>query len=269
MSRRFELAVLGSPVTHSKSPLMHNAGLKALGLSGRYLAIEVDTAGMSEMADRVRSGALDGANITMPHKGTAARLSDVLTESASRSGSVNTWLVAADRLVGDSTDVAGVRDVMGRRGMEADEVLILGNGGAASAAVIACESRNVWVSGRSSERTQGLIDRLDVNARACEWGRGVPGATVINATPIGMHGESLDSQVLEQAAAIFDMTYGAVASPAVKFALANGLACADGIDLLAAQAERSFELWTGTRPPVGLFERVARNVSSPSDEPPI
>ncbi len=269
MTRRLEFAVLGSPVAHSKSPLMHNAGLKALGLSGRYVAIDVDTAGMSEMATRVRSGVLHGANITMPHKGTAARLSDVLTEPARRSGSVNTWLEEGGHLIGDSTDVAGIRDVMVSRKMESDEVLILGNGGAASAAVIACESRDVWISGRSMERTQHLIDRLDVAARACQWGSGVPGATVINATPIGMRGESLDPQVLEQAAAIFDMTYGAEASPAVDFALANRLPLADGIDLLAAQAEHSFQLWTGTKPPLGLFEQVARNVSSPSDEAPI
>ena len=82
MSKRYDLAVLGSPVGHSRSPAMHEAGLAAAGLSGSYVAIEVDEAGMSVQAERLRRSQLHGANITMPHKRTAARLADVLTPGA-------------------------------------------------------------------------------------------------------------------------------------------------------------------------------------------
>ena len=269
MTEPLAFVVLGSPVGHSRSPMMHNAGLRALGLSGRYEAVDTDLTGLREHADLIRSGVLRGANITMPHKRSAARLSDVLTERARRSDSVNTWLLADGQLLGDSTDVPGIVDVMTRHEMTSESVLILGTGGAAAAAVIACESRDVWVSGRSSEKAKSLVDRLDVDARICEWGDGVDGATVLNATPVGMHGESLDSSVLANSAAVFDMTYGPQVSPAIAHAIAARVPYADGIHLLAAQAERSFELWTGRTPPVGLFEQVARNVSRPPDRAPI
>ncbi len=269
MSRRYELAVLGSPVSHSRSPVMHRAGLAAVGLAGSYVAIEVDEVGMTVQAGRLRRSELHGANITMPHKRTAARLADVLTTTAARAGAVNTWFMVGDELVGESTDVHGVREVFSRRALPTESILVLGSGGAAAAALVACAGHRIAISARSARKAAALLERTGVDARLIDWGIGLTGATVVNATPIGMHGDALPEPVISQAAAMFDMTYGDVPSPALSATQAEGRPIADGIDLLAAQAEESFRIWTGVQPPDGLFETVARNVSRPPPTPPI
>ncbi len=269
MTVEFELAVLGSPVSHSLSPVMHTAGLRALGLPGRYIAVEVDEAGMRRHAELIRSEVMTGANITMPHKRVAARLSDVLTETAERAGAVNTWYHRDGRLCGHTTDVHGVREVIARRSLPTSSILILGSGGAAASALVACDGMEVNVSARSDEKATRLVEGSGVEARVMKWGVPVPGALVVNATPIGMYGELLPHDVVVGASGLFDMTYGTVPSPALLEARRNGVPTADGIDLLAAQAEESFHIWTGRRPPEGLFEEVARNASRTANASPI
>ena len=269
MSKRYDLAVLGSPVGHSRSPAMHEAGLAAAGLSGSYVATEVDEAGMSVQAERLRRSQLHGANITMPHKRTAARLADVLTPTAARACSVNTWYMDGDDLVGETTDVHGVRVVFSRRALPSEQILVLGSGGAAAAALVACDGHPVAISARSERKAAALLERTGVEAHILDWGSGLRGATVVNATPIGMRGEHLPEPVVDQAVAFFDMTYGSEVSPALAATRAEGRPSADGIDLLAAQAEESFRIWTGIQPPEGLFESVARNVSSRPRTSPI
>jgi shikimate dehydrogenase len=269
MSERYDLAVLGDPVGHSRSPAMHEAGLVAAGLSGTYVAIQVDEAGMAFQAERLRCLELHGANITMPHKRIAARLADVLTPTAARAGAVNTWYMVGDDLIGESTDVHGVRQVFSRRSLPIESILVLGSGGAAAAALVACDGYQITISARSESKATALLEQTGVEAHIVEWGTGVSGATVVNATPIGMRGDALPAAVVSQAAALFDMTYGGDVSPALAAAMAEGRPVADGIDLLAAQAEESFRIWTGVQPPNGLFESVARNVSRTPTTSPI
>lgn len=269
MTVDFDLAVLGSPVSHSLSPVMHEAGLRALGLSGSYVAIDVDENGMRHHAELVRSGAMTGANITMPHKRLAAELSDVLTETAERAGAVNTWYHRDGRLHGHTTDVHGVRVVIERRSLPTSSILILGSGGAAASTLVACDGMSVSVSARSHEKASHLIESTGVDAEVVAWGTPVPDALVVNATPIGMNGEALPADVVAGAGGVFDMTYGVSPSPALVRARRGELPTADGIDLLAAQAEESFHLWTGLRPPEGLFEHVARNASRSANASPI
>ena len=248
---------------------MHRAGLDALGLDGSYEAIEVDAVGMVTQALRVRSGDLLGANITMPHKQLAADLCDVLSGPAARARSVNTWYLNEDDLVGESTDIPGVLVAMERRGLDAHRILLLGTGGAAAAALVALQDREVYVSGRSMDRALGLVDQVEVQATVVPWEQPVPGATVVNATPIGMDGSLLPLSVIEVAEGLFDMVYQDSPTASVMLARQFGFPIADGIDLLVAQAELSFEIWIGTPPAQGLFDRVARNDSSKAQDPPI
>jgi shikimate dehydrogenase len=269
MSTWFELAVLGRPVAHSLSPVMHEAGLEALGLQGRYVAVEVDEAGMRYHAQMVRQGTMTGANITMPHKQIAAELCDGLTDTAARAGAVNTWYREDDSLLGHTTDVHGVDEVIRRRGLPTSEILILGSGGAAASALVACDGMSVTVSARSAEKARRMTEHTGTVARVADWGTPVSGALILNATPIGMRGEQLPRGVVDAAGGLFDMTYGAGPSPALLEMRSNGRPTADGIDLLAAQAEESFFIWTGVRPPTHLFEQVARNASRSANAPPI
>ncbi len=264
------LAVVGHPVAHSRSPLMHTAALRAGGVEGTYRAIDVFTPeGMRPIADAIRDGRLTGVNVTMPHKQTAYGLSDDVTDDARLARSVNTWFLEHGGLKGDTTDVVGVRASWSARALPVDgPILILGAGGAARAAVIALRGRPITVSARSEERARPLARLPGVSGETQPWGSPLPGAVIVNCTPIGMRGESLPESVLTRAAGIYDMAYGSEETPAIRFARTEGIPFADGLDLLVAQAEASYRRWTGTPAPQGVMERAARNVSrGPAQEP--
>ncbi len=267
--RGLRLAVLGDPVEHSRSPLIHRAALAALGMNGTYEARRVDAAGMRAAAEELRRGDLDGANITMPHKRLACELSDRVEDAAARAGSVNTWRPEGGVLAGYSTDIPGLLRAWERTGLPADgPVLVLGSGGAAAAALVALAGRSLVVSARRPEGLGPLLDRAGVVAEVVPWGRAVDGAVVVNCTPLGMRGENLPSPVVGVMAGAFDLAYGDSETRLVTTARRRGLPVADGLDLLVAQAEESFRIWTGVLPPPGIMEEAARKVSSTRREEP-
>ena len=261
--------VLGDPIKHSLSPVMHNAALGALDMEGFYRRRRVDTHGMTEAARQMRSGELHGANITMPHKGAAAALADHVSADARRAGSVNTWVLEEERrLTGHSTDVEGVRRAWEQNGLSTEgPVLLIGAGGAAAAALVALEGRELWCSARRPEAVAGLAERVDVAFRSLRWGKSLPGAVVLNATPLGMRGGELDITLLRESSGLFDMAYRSDGHPtaAVRLMTEWGMPSADGLAMLAAQAEASFEMWTGRRPPVGVMEKAARTGDGPGE----
>lgn len=263
MSSMIRLVLLGDPVSHSKSPAMHNAALRALGIAGVYEARRVDEQGMKVAAEAVRAGRLHGANITMPHKRLAFELADEVEEEAGRAGSVNTWVLDGGRIVGWSTDVSGIRQVWRKRALPTGHpILILGSGGAAAAALVALASHGeLLVAARDPGKADLLVKRVGLPVRVMAWGVPVPGAVLVNCTPLGMGGEPLPVGLLEVAGGLFDLAYSPEATPAVLEAERRGLPVADGLDLLAAQAEVAFRLWTGVDPPLGLMERVARGTA--------
>lgn len=247
------LCLLGDPVAHSRSPAIHAAALAAVGIAGSYEARRVDGAGLAAAIAELRAGSLDGANVTMPHKTPAHRACEALDDDAARAGAVNTLAVRDGRLQGWNTDVAGMRDLLAA--LPSAPVLVLGAGGAAAAAIVAA-SGSVRVSARSPQRTAALAGVT--GAEPHPWGEPWPGAVVVNATPLGMHGEDLPSGVLRGAAGLLDLAYGPQETPAVRRARADGLPCADGVEALVAQAAVSFTLWTGVPAPRPVMVAAAR-----------
>jgi shikimate dehydrogenase len=244
-----KLVVLGDPVSHSRSPAIHRAGLRVAGISGEYTARRVDGDGMRSAADEIRSGALTGANITTPHKHLAAELADRRSELVERLGAANTWWREPNgTLVAENTDVAGVAYAFGQIGMP-DSVVVLGAGGAAAAALVAVNSFpgsvNLAVSTRNERRARLLLDQLDLGAEFVPWGEPVGGAVLVNATRIGMAGEDLPEGLLAAASGFIDMPYGDAATPAVVEAGRLGIPCSPGLDMLIGQAMAAFTIWTG------------------------
>jgi shikimate dehydrogenase len=252
------LVLLGDPVAHSRSPAIQEAALAGCGIEGRYTRRRVDAVGLYRAVGEMRAGGLDGANITMPHKGLAARACDRLSAEAAAARSVNTLVREAGEVVGHSTDVTGLRAVLARLGLDpAAPVLLLGSGGAAAAALVALAGRRVRVAARSGDAAARLIRSVGSGAPH-PWGEALPGAVVVNATPLGMHGEHLPPGVLESACGLLDMPYGDQVTPAVSAARNMGAAVADGLDILVAQAADSFRLWTGREAPVDVMLVAAR-----------
>lgn len=257
------LAVLGDPVDHSLSPRLHAAALRAAGIEGAYEARRVDTHGLSVAAEELRRGILHGANITMPHKRLAARLSDRLEGTAAVTGSVNTWVYRESDLIGYSTDDDGVRFAIAHAGLpDAGPVLVLGAGGAARAAIVALRERPLFVTARRAEAANGVVG-LAADARVVPWGTVVEGALVVNATPLGMSSQPLPKGVVESAGGLLDMVYGERMTPAVATAQRLGIPASDGLPMLVGQAAESFRLWTGhATSPTVMME--AANASSSS-----
>ncbi len=245
------LVVLGDPVAHSLSPLLHGTALRALGLDGEYTVRRVDAGGMRTAAAELRAGALDGANITMPHKHLAAELADRCSDRARRSGAVNTWVRVGDEIVGHNTDVVGVHHAWQWAGLPSEApVRVLGAGGAAAAALLALEHRTIYLTARRPDAAAATAARVGVEVTLAPFDARVPGSVVVNATPLGMHGEVLPAAVLDGVSGVLDMAYGAAPTPAVGWAAAQGLPVADGTDMLLGQAIESFRLWTGRQAPV-------------------
>ncbi len=252
-----KLAVLGDPVAHSLSPVLHRAALDAYGIPGEYRALRVDAAGMAQAVDAIRRGELDGANVTMPHKALALTLADDAAEVARRAGAVNTLVRVTGRVIGHNTDTVGVQTAWRWGGLPDDgPVIVLGAGGAAAAAVLALEGRDLAVAARRPEAARDLLARLGVTGRVADLGAPARGAVVVNATPIGMQGEELPDAILQEASGLFDMAYGATATPAVQWARREGIPVVAGPDMLLAQAMASFRLWMGRPAPEAAMRRA-------------
>lgn len=259
------LVVLGDPVSHSRSPAMHTAALSAAGIPGQYLARRVDADGMQVAARELRDGVLTGANITTPHKHLAAELADRRSDLVGRIGAANTWWIDQDgSLVAENTDVAGVKYAFEQVNVSAP-TLILGAGGAAAAALVAVEEGpqadyRVYLSTRNEDRARALLDRTGSSARFVAWETPIPGSVVVNATRVGMAGESLPPGLLEVAVGLVDMPYGDRPTPAALRALQLGIPCSPGVDMLLGQAVAAFTIWTGVVPDRTAMAAAARQV---------
>lgn len=254
------LALLGDPVEHSRSPAIHAAALAAAGIAGSYEARRVDRAGLAAALDEMRRGALDGANVTMPHKAAAAADADHADALVAATGAANTLRGRAGRVEATNTDVEGVVAAAAAAGIDpAAPVLVLGAGGAAAAVLAAFGIRVAGVASRRPAAAAALAARMGSAAAPHPWGAPLPGAVVVNATPLGMDGEALPPGLLEASAGLVDLAYGRHPTPAAAEAGERNLPCADGIEVLVAQAAASFTWWTGLPAPRAAMTAAARD----------
>lgn len=135
---------------------------------------------------------------------------------------------------------------------------VLGAGGASAAALVALHGTQIAVSARRRDAAAALVERMSVPAVTLEWGEVLPGSIVVNATPIGMRGESLPEQVLEAATGLFDMAYGDEPTGSVTESRRRGIPVAEGLDMLVGQAVESFRLWTGVAADPEIMRAAAR-----------
>ncbi|MGA7097425.1 MAG: shikimate dehydrogenase [Acidimicrobiia bacterium] len=261
MSSRLRFAVLGDPIEHSLSPVIQTAALDHAGLAGSYVRVRAGEDGLRVAVAELMSGHWDGLNLTMPLKGLAFSISDFLTEEASASKSVNTLRSRDDRVEGHSTDVVATRIALQNPELgPARPLLVLGAGGAARAVLAGTSDRIVYLSARDQERAEALSATLKGEVSVVPWGTAVAGAIVVNATPIGMHGEQMPAGILDVATGLIDLAYGESDTPAVSQARLTGLPVVDGIEFLVLQAAASFEWWTGAPAPVEVMRSAARNI---------
>lgn len=236
-------ALLGDPVDHSLSPVMHRRALSDAGLPGGYEAIRADRDRLRAEVGRLRRGEVHGLNVTMPLKEDAADVCDRLTPEAQRSGSVNTLKAEEGVVIGHSTDVVAFELLLSR--WDRPVLHVLGAGGSARAALAAGGHGDpAYVSARRAETASVLAAGFE-STTTLTWGSAVAGAVLVNATPLGMRGEALPHGLVEVASGLVDLPYGPSTTPAVAMARRLGVPVVDGVEFLATQAAAAFTWWTG------------------------
>lgn len=265
--------VIGDPLTHSLSPLLHNAAFEAMGLDWVYTAFPVPAGKGGGAVQAMRTLGIRGLSVTMPHKQAAAAAADEHSAAAAALGAANTLTLAADGSVrADNTDGAGfVAGLRHKLGFEAAgrRVALIGAGGAARAlivAVVAAGAREVVVLNRSSERAEAAA------ALAGPLGR-VGGADdlasadlVVNATPVGMAespGPAAPAGAVGSGQTAVDLIYCPARTAWLQDCEANGAAVLNGLPMLVHQAAEQVALWTGEQAPIEAMTEAAESVQRP------
>ncbi len=281
---QFQFGLIGYPLGHSRSPAIHTAGLRALGLSGEYRLYPVrplpEGAGdLHHLVKLLRRGEIHGLNITIPHKQSVLPLLDQLTPTAQAIGAVNTLMMANGLLVGENTDAPGfladlelnAPDVI----MKGGRALVLGAEGAARAIVHALTGAGfeVIIAARHLETAQkiGLSARLSItlldtaNLADLVARSGAPITLLVNATSVGTSPNIEVSPWPESVpfpvgAVVYDLVYNPLETQLARQARQSGLYAFTGLGMLIEQAALAFELWTGQPAPREIMRQAVEQV---------
>lgn len=295
-------AVLGSPIAHSKSPAMHGAAFRALGMPHTYEKLETSAAELPARVESLRRGELAGLNVTVPHKQNVLALVDEVDATARATGAANTLVRLADgRVRAHNTDTPAIAEELvrlaaGRGQFAGGTGLVIGTGGAARAAIVALAShlrvKRVLIRGRSLAETSNAvayvrqIDRL----LAAAGGPGVSVAlgadglhapereqkdealfvAIVQATSCGMLGgppgevvaEAVRWESVPTTAVALDVVYTPPDTPFLRRARERGIACDHGLGMLVRQGALAFELWLGVKPPLDVMRAAIDGSSS-------
>ncbi len=279
------LAVLGWPVAHSLSPVMHNAALAAMDLDLVYLALPAAPDRLADVVGALGAVGCVGANVTVPHKQAVVAACDRLTDEARTIGAVNTLTWTEDGLEGHNTDAVGLQRALDEVGAGRGPAVLLGTGGAARAAVVALVRRgaDVLVVGRRPAAARELAE-LGASIGSSIAGDGGPTVTsagldaddlgdrvatadlVVNATPLGMQREPLPAPFMDLSAGqtAYDLVYAPPDTPFLQAAGAAGAAAHHGLSMLVHQAAAALERWTGREVPVDVMRQAAETALSMS-----
>jgi shikimate dehydrogenase len=275
--------VIGHPIDHSLSPLMHEAAYQALGLEAIYAPFDAPPAQVARVLDGLDAAGIDGLNVTVPHKARVARWLGAgrLVGDAARLGAVNTLVRTRRGLIGHNTDVPGLRRLLRddlRRPLRGTTALLLGAGGAARAAA--------WALAQERIGRLVIANRTPAHARAlARWVRketsiavevvplsaaprkhderfrraAAEARLVVNATSLGLRDADplpIDPAELSREAALVDLVYRAPTTRLVALARRRGLLAVDGLPMLVYQGAEAFRLWWKRPAPVDAMRRA-------------
>jgi len=268
--------VIGWPIEHSRSPLIHGYWLRTLGIAGAYTREPVPPDALEGFLRTLRERGFVGCNVTVPHKEAALNLADVRDAAATAIGAANTLWLEGDRLCASNTDGYGYLTYLDRtapqwRTRDAP-VAVLGAGGAARAVVHAFLKTGVAkvrVFNRSRARAEDLARHFGPRVEAWAWERRSEGArdaaVLVNTTTLGMKGAGdpgIDFAGCHPGVVVSDIVYVPLETSFLAAARRQGLATVDGLGMLLHQAVPGFETWFGVRPEVtpALYEIVRADI---------
>ena len=286
-AERFVL--IGHPVGHSLSPVIHQAAYRALELPHRYEAVDcADEAAVAKVIEGLRSREIAGANVTIPWKRSVLKMVDVVAPSVQRIGVANVLVRRADgAIAAHNTDVPALAEEFQRLSGSVRRVLVLGNGGAAPAVVAAAQDAGAdrvaltarrFVPGVPEADWPYAAEFIAQGATVLAWPATDPKAKsrlrealaridlIVNCTSAGMQGADDGQQLADlvpwehipQSALAYDLIYNPALTPFLRRAAECGLGAENGLGMLVAQAALAFELWLTTAPPRGAMLAAAQ-----------
>ncbi|HER62622.1 MAG TPA: shikimate dehydrogenase [Desulfobacteraceae bacterium] len=261
--------IVGNPVDHSLSPVMHNAAFASLGMNCVY--IPLPTIDLAKGVQGLRALGFRGVSVTIPHKEEIVRYVDVLDPVAARIGAVNTLVIgsrgdAADRTVyGCNTDWVGANRALGEQiELAGSRVLLLGAGGSARALGYGLleAGAEIVLANRTAARGEELAGLLGCNFLPLDEVGIIEADVLVNTTSVGMT-PAVDKTPIEQRflhnfSVVMDIVYAPLTTRLLREAAAAGCKVVDGLSMLLYQGAAQFELWTGRDAPVEVMRRVLR-----------
>ena len=251
MPERF--GIIGHPLGHTMSPLLHNRGFAELGLDAVYEAWPVGPDELRRHMQRVRCEPIRGMSVTIPHKRTVMDCLDRISDRAMAVGAVNTVFWEDGLLCGENTDVVGVVAPLSDLDAPPQSALVLGAGGAARATIAGLKELGVsriCVANRTTEKAGALATEFSVEAESWEARADSEFDLLCNTTPLGMDGElsrlsPWPEDGFSQVAIAYDLVYNPLQTRFLREAEAAGCATISGLEMFLHQGLAQFRLWTG------------------------
>ena len=268
--------IIGDPVEHTMSPVMHNAAFAKMGIDYWYVPFKVGKEDLGKAIDGMKALNIRGLNVTIPHKVTVIPFLDELDPLAKKIGAVNTIVNEDGVLKGYNTDATGFLQALLETGTEprGKNIVILGAGGASRAIsfILAERDAHLVILNRqlemdwAEELAQRISQIFNQEVKALELNEEnlatvLDGADiVVNATSVGMSpdidGTPVPAQLLKPGLVVFDIVYNPIKTRLLREAEAAGAKTISGVDMLVWQGASSVEMWTGLREPIELMKEV-------------
>jgi shikimate dehydrogenase len=266
--------VIGNPLGHSLSPMMHNAGFKKLGLNYVYHPFEIPDYALSNTLKMLKTKNFRGLNVTHPFKIKILPFLDEIDALAAEIGAVNTVVNDGGTLTGYNTDAYGAQEALASAGVRVEDIngkiLVVGAGGAARAVAIpiAKLSKKLIIANRTLERAEELCEKLNhlrpssAETIKIEEIKNVIDTVelLINCTPVGMtggpDGAPIQTNIINNQITVFDIVFSPMKTTLITAAQAAGAKVIFGYEMLINQGAKAFELWTGKTAPVDLMREV-------------
>ena len=247
--------VIGHPISHSLSPLIHTEWARRASVNGRYIPIDVPPS-FEEFAaamDELKARGFAGVNVTLPHKENALRYADAASDGARQAGAAN-MLTFGEKTFADNSDIAGFAEaVRAQTSAPGQSALVLGAGGAARGVILALQSlgvANITITNRTRNKAEALAASFDL--AVADWdarGQAIENIDIlVNTTSLGMSGQpplEMDLAGLNPTALVADIVYSPLETPLLHAAKARGHKTVDGLSMLMHQAVPGFKAWLG------------------------
>ncbi|MHA2429519.1 MAG: shikimate dehydrogenase [Promethearchaeota archaeon] len=266
------LCVIGHPIEHSMSPIMHNAAIQDLGLDYLYMAFDVPPNKLKEAIKGLKTLNIKGINVTLPHKENAIEFIDKVDEIAQKIGAINTIKNEDGFLIGRNTDAEGAKKALLDAGFEIDgkKVVLIGAGGAAKAISysLASNTDKITIINRSEDRAKILVSemksKMDLNIESKKYSEiilkeEISNADIlINATPVGMFPtigiSPVSKKILHSDLFVFDLIYNPLETQLIRDSKEIGCQTLSGLDMLVNQGALAFGWWTNRKPNLDLMK---------------